>query len=88
METHYLFKERNVPNVYSFGTGSQVKLPGPTRNLPNVYDFGSSYQEIYNDLMSKDPALYVLDLILCFHDFFSAFLPLCFFNPFRICASR
>lgn len=59
METHFLFKERGVPNVFSFGTGSQVKLPGPTRNQPNVYDFGSSYQEIYNDLSSKDAMLYV-----------------------------
>jgi len=58
METHYLLQEQGVPNVSSYGTGSQVKLPGPTRNQPNVYDFTSSYQEIYDDLVSKDEQLY------------------------------
>lgn len=58
METHHLFVERGVPNVSSYGTGSQVKLPGPTRNQPNVYDFGTPYQEIFNDLSEKDRDLY------------------------------
>lgn len=58
MEAHHLFVEKGIPNVSSFGTGSQIKLPGPTRNQPNVYEFGASYQEIYNDLVAKDAQLY------------------------------
>lgn len=61
METHHLFQERGVPNVFSYGTGSQIKLPGPTRNQPNVYDFGvTTYQEIFNDLSAKDRDLYAI----------------------------
>jgi RNA polymerase II subunit A C-terminal domain phosphatase SSU72 len=58
METHNLFVERGVPNVSSYGTGSQIKLPGPSRNQPNVYDFGATYQEIYQDLIAKDQQFY------------------------------
>lgn len=59
METHNLFVEKGIPNVSSYGTGSQIKLPGPSRTQPNVYDFGISYREIYEDLMSKDAQLCV-----------------------------
>jgi len=45
-------------NVKSYGTGSQVKLPGPAPNMPNIYDFSTTYDEIYKDLMRKDQSLY------------------------------
>jgi len=67
METHNLFIEKGISNVSSFGTGSQIKLPGPSRNQPNVYDFGVSYREIYEDLMSKDAQLYADKLEPNFH---------------------
>ncbi|KAK2779850.1 RNA polymerase II subunit A C-terminal domain phosphatase [Emmonsiellopsis sp. PD_33] len=45
--------------VISFGTGSLVRLPGPSITQPNVYNFNSvSYSQIYDELMAKDPRLY------------------------------
>lgn len=45
--------------VISFGTGSLVRLPGPTITQPNVYSFNSvSYAQIAEELAAKDPRLY------------------------------
>ncbi|KAH8038861.1 hypothetical protein HPB51_003733 [Rhipicephalus microplus] len=44
--------------VRSFGSGAQVKLPGSAPDKPNVYDFGVTYEQMYQDLMEKDKALY------------------------------
>ena len=45
--------------VISFGTGSCVRLPGPSATEPNVYPFNTiSYSSIYNELKAKDPRLY------------------------------
>ncbi|KAM0914801.1 hypothetical protein ACQ4PT_011278 [Festuca glaucescens] len=57
MEAHAVLG-RAALDVQSYGTGSQVKLPGPSMHEPNVYDFGTPYGGIYEDLRRKDPDLY------------------------------
>ncbi|XP_074653968.1 RNA polymerase II subunit A C-terminal domain phosphatase SSU72-like [Tubulanus polymorphus] len=57
METHNILSKRGF-KVRSFGSGNQVKLPGPTFDKPNIYDFNTSYEEMYRDLMKKDNNLY------------------------------
>jgi RNA polymerase II subunit A C-terminal domain phosphatase SSU72 len=58
MEAHLRLAAAGYP-VLSFGTGTQVRLPGPRLELPNIYNFNTtSYDAIYNDLNSKDPRLY------------------------------
>ena len=41
--------------VKSFGTGSVIKLPGLSVDQPNVYQFGTSYEQMYQDLLEKEP---------------------------------
>lgn len=58
MEGHLRLAQAGYP-VISFGTGSLVRLPGPTITQPNVYQFNkTSYDSMYKELEGKDPRLY------------------------------
>ncbi|KAL4910912.1 hypothetical protein BDW74DRAFT_3877 [Aspergillus multicolor] len=60
MDAHLRLATADTPfPVISFGTGSLVRLPGPSLTQPNVYNFNSmSYSQMYDDLVSKDERLY------------------------------
>ena len=64
MEAHLRLSIADYP-VLSFGTGSLVRLPGPSITQPNVYSFNStSYQSMYQELEAKDSRLYNANGIL------------------------
>jgi RNA polymerase II subunit A C-terminal domain phosphatase SSU72 len=67
MEAHLRLAAESYP-VISFGTGSNVRLPGPSITQPNVYAFNrTSYDSMYRELSAKDEHLYrangVLELL-------------------------
>lgn len=45
-------------DVESFGSGSQVKLPGQAADKPNIYSFDWRYEDILEELKKKDLHLY------------------------------
>jgi RNA polymerase II subunit A C-terminal domain phosphatase SSU72 len=63
MEAHGFLAKKGY-NVESFGTGDKVKLPGAAPDKPNVYEFGTTYEYIYQDLLTKDKSLYTQNGLL------------------------
>ena len=66
MEVH--LRLTTAPSPYptiSFGTGSLVRLPGPSITQPNVYTFNrTSYANMHDELAAKDARLYRANGIL------------------------
>lgn len=64
MEGHLRLAAAGYP-VVSFGTGTLVRLPGPSITQPNIYPFNtSSYDSMYTELEEKDTKLYQANGIL------------------------
>ncbi|GAQ81768.1 RNA polymerase II subunit A C-terminal domain phosphatase SSU72 [Klebsormidium nitens] len=57
MAAHALLQKSGLL-VNSYGTGSQVKLPGPSQKEPNIYSFGTTYQKMHDELAAQNPSLY------------------------------
>lgn len=86
MEAHFLLKRQGL-DVASYGTGSHVKLPGPSAREPNVYDFGTPYKQMFDELRRKDPELYpILICSLSFESLIAVIISemLCFFFVFFV----
>ena len=50
--------------VQSYGTSSQIKLPGAAADQPNIYAFGTSYQQMHAELQQADAKLYARNGVL------------------------
>lgn len=53
MEAHQVFGNAGL-TVESYGTGTNVKLPGRSKMEPQIFKFGTPYEEMYN-LLAATP---------------------------------
>eukprot|EP00039_Didymoeca_costata_P010201 m.136710 g.136710 ORF g.136710 m.136710 type:complete len:236 (-) comp14735_c0_seq4:1524-2231(-) len=68
MEAHNFLKKRGF-EVKSYGSGNQVKIPGPSIDKPNKWDFdGTTYDEMYKELERQDKDLYTQNGMLSMLD--------------------
>ena len=49
---HEALVKNSFSNVFSYGTGSAVRMPGPRG--ASVYDFGTPYQRMFDELSAED----------------------------------
>lgn len=65
---HALQKMNKTPGmrVESYGTGTQVRLPGKTAMEPRIFKFGTPYAEMYRSLAAtpEDEAFFVHNGVL------------------------
>jgi len=52
MEAHQVFVNAGL-TVESYGTGTNVKLPGRSKMEPQIFKFGTPYEEMYNLLAAN-----------------------------------
>ena len=59
----FLFCRKKGFDVKSFGTGSHVRIPGPSADEPNVFNFDVTYDAMYKKLLAADKDLYPRHLL-------------------------
>uniref|UniRef100_A0A7S1ESX4 RNA polymerase II subunit A C-terminal domain phosphatase SSU72 n=1 Tax=Timspurckia oligopyrenoides TaxID=708627 RepID=A0A7S1ESX4_9RHOD len=64
MAAHNAMIESGFENVWSYGTGSSVKLPGSAADKPNIYPFRTPYSQMYDELKSDNEARYIQNGVL------------------------
>jgi RNA polymerase II subunit A C-terminal domain phosphatase SSU72 len=63
MESHLCFVNAHLPCT-SYGTGSQVRLPGRTPLEPKIFKFGTPYEQMYDSLAREDPNFFTMNGII------------------------
>ncbi|GAB2236247.1 hypothetical protein Droror1_Dr00027986 [Drosera rotundifolia] len=63
MEAHSLLKKQGF-DMSSYGTGTHVKLPGPSIREPNIYGFGTPYKQMFDEKIRRPHELHT-DGIWC-----------------------